>query len=60
MWFAFFPTGVIVAVVGPQQYLDGGFTLRVTPNIQFEIRAGVGLNRQSDDFFAGTGFAVRY
>jgi hypothetical protein len=59
-WFAFFPTGAIAPGVGPQQYLDGGFTFRLTPNIQFDVRAGVGLNRQSDDFFAGTGFAVRY
>ncbi|VTU01467.1 Uncharacterized protein OS=Blastopirellula marina DSM 3645 GN=DSM3645_16740 PE=4 SV=1: Phenol_MetA_deg [Gemmataceae bacterium] len=59
-WFAFFPTGALAPGVGPQQYLDGGFTFRLTPNVQFDVRAGVGLNRQSDDYFAGTGFAIRY
>lgn len=46
--------------VGPEYYYDGGFTYKFTPNFQYDIRAGVGLNRNSDDFFVGTGFAVRY
>ena len=37
-----------------------GLTYRVTPNLQLDLRAGVGLNRHADDFFAGSGFAVRY
>ena len=44
----------------PQHYFNGGFTYRLTPDIQFDVRTGVGLNRHADDFFAGTGFAVRY
>ncbi len=59
-WFAFYPSGAVAPGVGPQHYFNGGFTYRLTPNLQFDIRAGVGLNRQADDFFAGTGFAVRY
>lgn len=26
----------------------------------YDVRTGIGLNRQSDDYFIGTGFAVRY
>jgi len=43
-----------------QHYLDGGFTYLITDNFQLDIRAGVGLNRAADDFFAGTGFGIRY
>lgn len=59
-WFAFFPSGAVAPGVGPQHYFDGGFTFKVTPNFQLDIRAGVGLNRQADDYFVGSGFAVRY
>ncbi len=59
-WFAFFPAGAISPDVGPEHYFDGGFTYKVTSNFQLDIRAGVGLNRHAEDFFAGTGFAVKY
>lgn len=59
-WFAFYPAGAIAPDVAPQHYFNGGFTYRFTPNLQFDIRAGIGLNRHADNFFAGTGFAVRY
>lgn len=59
-WFAFFPHSAIGPDVGPEHYLDGGFTYKVTPTFQLDIRAGVGLNRHAADFFAGSGFAVRY
>lgn len=59
-WFAFYPSGAIAPGTTPQHYFNGGFTYRVTPNFQLDIRAGVGLNRRADDFFAGTGFAYRY
>lgn len=59
-WFAFFPSGATAEGVTAQHYLDGGFTYLVTPNFQLDIRAGIGLSRSADDFFAGTGFAVRY
>jgi hypothetical protein len=59
-WFALFPHSALDPDVGPQYYLDGGFAYRFTPNTQFDIRAGVGLNRHADDFFAGTGFSFRY
>lgn len=59
-WFAFFPSGATAEGVTAQHYANGGFTYRVTPNFQLDIRAGLGLSRSADDFFAGTGFAVRY
>ena len=59
-WFALFPAGATAPDVGPEQYFNGGFTYRVTNNLQFDIRAGVGLNDRADDFFTGTGFAFRY
>ena len=30
------------------------------PNLQLDMRAGVGLNEHSNDFLAGVGFAARY
>ncbi len=41
-------------------YLNGGFTFPVNDNLQFDIRAGVGLNEEADDFFSGVGFSVRW
>ena len=59
-WYAFYPTGAVSPDVGPQHYFDGGFFYKVTDNFQLDIRAGVGLNRHADDYFIGSGFAVRY
>lgn len=59
-WFAFFPHSAVGPEIGPEHYLDGGFTYKVTPAFQLDIRAGVGLNRHAADFFAGSGFAVKY
>ncbi len=42
-----------------ESYADGGFTLVVTNNLQLDVRAGVGLNDAADDYFVGSGFAVR-
>lgn len=59
-WFAFFPAGATAPGVTALHYFNGGFTYRVTPKFQLDIRAGLGLSRSADDFFTGTGFAVRY
>ncbi|MGL6094256.1 MAG: transporter [Fimbriiglobus sp.] len=59
-WFAFFPHSAIGPDIGPEHYLDGGFTYKLTPTFQLDIRAGMGLNRHAADFFAGSGFAVKY
>jgi len=37
-----------------------GIVYFVTPNLQLDMRAGVGLNEHSNDFLAGLGFAARY
>lgn len=58
--FGIQPQGATASGAGPQYYFDGGFTYKFTPNFQYDIRAGIGLNRQSDDYFIGTGFGVRY
>ncbi|HWL93385.1 MAG TPA: transporter [Phycisphaerae bacterium] len=41
-------------------YTNGGLTFLVTDNFQLDIRAGVGLNDEADDFFTGIGFAYRW
>jgi len=58
-FFAFFPSSSIDPEVGPEYYFNGGFTYKVTPNLQFDIRSGVGLNEHADDFFAGLGVSIR-
>ncbi len=60
-----FIEGYLLAPVGaneehPQYYFDRGVTVYFTNNIQWDIRAGMGLNKWADDFFAGTGISVRY
>lgn len=57
-WFAFFPTSADTAK--PQHYFDGGFTYLITDDIQWDIRAGVGLNAAADDYFVGTGLSIRF
>jgi hypothetical protein len=44
----------------PLNYMDGGILYRLTTNMQLDIRAGFGLSGRPDDFFAGTGFSVRF
>jgi len=59
-WYALYPHGATAPDVTAQQYFDGGFTYKITPDFQVDIRVGFGLNKHSDDFFTGAGFAVRY
>jgi hypothetical protein len=56
-WFMFAPAGAETAE--NQQYFNAGFTYLFTDNIQWDIRAGAGLNDAADDFFTGTGLSVR-
>ncbi len=56
-WFALFPSGA--DTVKPVHYFDGGFTYQFTNNLQWDIRGGVGLNDEADDFFVGSGFVIR-
>jgi hypothetical protein len=56
--FGIFPHGAVDAPT--EYYYNGGFTYRVNYDLQFDIRAGWGLNDRSDDFFAGIGGAQRF
>jgi Putative MetA-pathway of phenol degradation len=40
-------------------YANGGFRFKVLPDLQLDLRAGVGLNHDADDLFFGVGLAVR-
>lgn len=42
-----------------QTYFNGGFVFPVTNDLQFDIRAGLGLNEAADDFFSGAGLVMR-
>ena len=54
-WDAFYsPAGA------PRDYAVGGVVYFLGKNAAIDARVGVGLNRQANDFLAGTGFAVRY
>jgi hypothetical protein len=35
-------------------------TFKVTPNLQLDGRAGLGLNHHAEEFFAGLGLSARY
>ncbi|HTU26205.1 MAG TPA: transporter [Pirellulales bacterium] len=59
-WFLLSPSGALDATKTPQHYLDSGFTYKVTPNIQLDARAGMGLSHYSTALFAGSGLSVRY
>jgi hypothetical protein len=56
-WYMFAPAGAETAQ--NQQYFNGGFTYLITDDIQWDIRAGVGLNEAADDFFTGSGLSIR-
>ena len=56
-WFALFPSSADTEK--PQYYFDGGFTYQFTDNVQWDIRAGVGLNEAADDYFIGSGLSIR-
>ncbi len=56
-WFALFPHGADSA--SPEHYFNGGLTVQLSDNLQWDVRVGAGLNRASDDFFVGTGLSWR-
>ncbi|MFH5805076.1 transporter [Alienimonas sp. DA493] len=43
-----------------EHYLDGGFTVLLSDDVQYDARVGVGLNDAADDVFAGTGLSIRF
>jgi len=59
-WYVIAPSGAVQPGLTAQHYFNGGFTYKVTPDFQLDIRAGVGLSRQADDFFMGAGLVYRF
>lgn len=57
-WYAFFPHSA--TDVKPEHYINGGFTYLISNDVQFDIRAGYGLNDPADDVFVGSGLSVRF
>lgn len=57
-WFVLSPAGADTART--EHYFDGGFTYRVTNNLQFDIRGGKGLSEHAVDYFTGAGAVVRF
>jgi hypothetical protein len=57
-WFMITPAGA--ATIPTEHYLDGGFTYRVTNNLQLDIRAGKGVSAASVDYFVGSGAVIRW
>jgi hypothetical protein len=43
-----------------ENYFDSGFTVLLSDDVQWDIRAGVGLNGAADDYFVGTGLSIRF
>jgi Putative MetA-pathway of phenol degradation len=44
----------------PQDYYNAGFAVHINKDVQWDIRAGVGLNEAADNFFVGSGLTLRY
>ena len=59
-WYVLIPSGAIDSATGPKPFFDNGMTFKVTPSLQLDGRAGLGLNHHADDFFVGLGLSVRY
>ncbi|MEO2012133.1 MAG: transporter [Pirellulaceae bacterium] len=57
-WYAFIPHSADTNVA--EHYFNGGFTYLVHNDMQFDIRAGVGLNDAATDYFLGTGLSMRF
>ena len=57
-WFGLFPQGADTML--PENYFNGGFSYLLNNNLQWDVRAGVGLNEAADDYFVGTGMSVRF
>lgn len=57
-WFALFPHNSNTAK--PEHYFNGGFTILLSNDIQWDIRVGTGLNKSADDYFVGSGISIRF
>lgn len=43
-----------------EHYIDGGFTVLFSNDVQWDIRAGKGVSSAAADYFVGTGLSVRF
>ena len=57
-FFATFPSGADTEL--PKYFYNGGLTLLLTNDVQWDFRAGAGLNRNAEDYFVGTGLSIRF
>jgi hypothetical protein len=57
-WYVLAPAGAVSAQ--NQHYFNTGITYLITDNIQWDFRAGVGLNDAADDMFTGSGISFRW
>ncbi|NND96496.1 MAG: transporter [Pirellulaceae bacterium] len=57
-YFGFYPTSADTA--RSENYFNGGFTFLVNHDVLWDIRGGVGLDDNSDDYFVGTGLSFRW
>jgi hypothetical protein len=57
-WFVIVPSSADTNHT--EHYFNGGFTVLLSDDIQWDVRAGVGLNGAADDFFTGTGLSLRF
>ncbi len=57
-YYGFYPSGAETQQV--EHYFDGGLTYLINNDIQYDIRAGKGLNDAADDYFFGTGLTIRF
>lgn len=49
-----------LAGAGRTHYANSGFTFAVTPNVQLDLRGGLGLNGDAPDYFVGAGLVRRW
>lgn len=57
-WYGLFPHNANTART--EHYYNGGFTWLLSDDVQWDIRAGLGLNDAAADFFTGTGISIRF
>jgi hypothetical protein len=57
-WFSIMPHGADANPV--ESYVDGGFTFLLLDDLQWDVRAGVGISDGADDYFIGTGLIIRH
>ncbi len=57
-YYGFYPNDADTA--STEHYFNGGLTYLLSDDVQWDIRGGVGLNDEADDYFVGTGLAIRF